>query len=299
MNQFTETRNRFASSTNCTYPLSYENWKSLDRNLKAAALFVNFFDTITLAWRKAKSDFTPDEDGVSIVMQYLIKNIDIIECNSNGYAPNYIYRVAYNCMGCLRRTKRDKDAHEKNTSNIVMCGEDELDLFDTVSTETDPLLEVSCNNLWEFIWNLMAAEGVESAEIIEKLAGSRKKTKKNDASKTLDVLDRLNAGKIPRKADALIIGKLKENLREVAFMYGIKAADDHNLFSYVLRIDDKVASAVVEMPDGIQAVYYGETVDVKVDRKVKTGIVFEGPYDDYIIPMEDAKSLRVVDIEMY
>lgn len=106
MNQFIETKNMFENAIGVKYPLTYEGWLAVRDELKAAALYVQFFDEITLAWSKAKSNFTSDEDGVSTVMQYLIKNVPIVMNEPKKYNPKYIYRVAYNCMGCLRRVQR-------------------------------------------------------------------------------------------------------------------------------------------------------------------------------------------------
>ena len=119
MNQFMETKVRFEAATRCNYPISYDEWMALPVGLKAAALFVNFYAQVTLAWQKAKAEYTSDEEGIGVVMQYLLKNTDIISNDPKKFSPNYIYRVAYNCMGCLRRVQRDQKLHELCTSQFV------------------------------------------------------------------------------------------------------------------------------------------------------------------------------------
>ena len=72
---FYQTRDMFKEFIGVDTPLAYSTWMELDPDKKAAALFVNFFDQITLAWYKAKSFYAVDEDGVSTCLQYLQKNV--------------------------------------------------------------------------------------------------------------------------------------------------------------------------------------------------------------------------------
>lgn len=133
-NAFLETKKLFIAHTGYTHPLSYEDWVNVPDDNKAAVLYVQFYDQITLAWYKTKSFFVLEEDGVATMLQYLVKNVPLILDNPNKFTPSYIYRVAYNCLYCISHDiKRDIDRYEKEMSNIVEHGEDTLDLFDTVS----------------------------------------------------------------------------------------------------------------------------------------------------------------------
>ena len=115
MNQFIETRKLFENVIGVKYPLTYEVWLVVRDNLKAAALYVKFFDQITLAWRKTKKPFMEEETAISTLMQYLMKNVDIIKENPKRYTPNYIYRVAFNAFYPLGRIKRDIDEWSHRT----------------------------------------------------------------------------------------------------------------------------------------------------------------------------------------
>lgn len=136
-NAFAETRNLFTIATHYVKPLSFEEWAKIPRSQMSAVLFVQYYDEITLAWYKTKSFYALDEDGVSTICQYLEKNVDIILSNPVRFTSNYIYKVAYNCLYCIcHDIKRDKDRAENEVSNLVSNGEDELDLFDTIRTES-------------------------------------------------------------------------------------------------------------------------------------------------------------------
>lgn len=175
MNQFEETKNVYEQALTVNFPLSYDGWLAVRDDLKAAALYVQFYNAITLAWQKAKSDFTPEEDGVSILMQYLIKNVPIIENSANKYCANYIYTVAYNCMGCLRRIKRDINNHKYTQSNIVCDGDDEYDLFEKIVDENSDPLELSLKRRCsEEIYYIIEKLDSDERSYIDFLLGEKK-----------------------------------------------------------------------------------------------------------------------------
>lgn len=113
------TYDMFRDSLGLYDEISYIEWLAFDDCYKAAALYVNFYKEISLAWFKSRSIYSPEEDGVSIVLQYLQKNVPIIVADERRFNAKYIYRVAYNCMFCQARDiKRDREAFENETSNI-------------------------------------------------------------------------------------------------------------------------------------------------------------------------------------
>lgn len=155
-NQFRETRKIYSEFLQYTKPLSYVEWVSLPEDNKAAALFVQFFDQIELAWYKAKSFFTSEEDGVYTVMQYLMKNVQIIKENPNRFTPKYIYRVAYNCLYCICHDPIvERIRWETTVSNIVPTDEGDLDLFDTtVSVHSEVEVQYDRNQFWKLLESL-------------------------------------------------------------------------------------------------------------------------------------------------
>lgn len=139
-NAFSETNSLFRDYLQYKSPYSYIEWMALAQEKKAAALFVQFYEQITLAWFKVKSFYTPDEDGVTCMMQYLMKNVPVIEADPKRYTPKYIYRVAFNCLYCIcHDIKRDRERYENEISDIVYqdVSNTPISLFDTVSVYDD------------------------------------------------------------------------------------------------------------------------------------------------------------------
>lgn len=179
-NEFYNTRNLFVEYTGYTGPLSYEEWLAVPDDHKAAVLFCQFFDVITLAWYKAASVYSEEADGVAEVLQYLQKAVDggkkknpaiMIKGNPKRFTPNYIYRISYNCLYCLcRDPNQHKRRYENECSNIVMCGEDELDLFDTV-VDINGDIELSDDARREKFWDIIESVGDDAVTVVCKLLG--------------------------------------------------------------------------------------------------------------------------------
>lgn len=103
-NEFQETLVIFRNYVGIDSYVDYDQWMKLPEESKAAGLYICFYPEISLAWYKAKQayPFHHDEcDGVSTVMQYLQKNVPIIENDPKRYTCKYIYRVAFNCLDCV------------------------------------------------------------------------------------------------------------------------------------------------------------------------------------------------------
>ena len=143
--------------------MSYEEWMIVPQEHKAAVLFVQYYNEITLAWFKTKSFFVLEEDGVSTMLQYLVKNVPIIENDPKRFKSGYIYKVAYNCLYCISHDiKRDIERYENEVSNIVTSGEDQLDLFDTVSSSQDIDDILAKEEFWKIIENM----GLKTQKVI-------------------------------------------------------------------------------------------------------------------------------------
>lgn len=203
--EFHNTRNVFINLTGYTEPLSYEEWLEKPDSLKAAYLFVQFYNEITLAWDKADSlDFGNDGEGVSTILQYLEKQVKttqyfqkddptkkasaefrrqnpegyitvekrMIEEDSSKFSPGYIYRVAYNCLYCIcgHDRKRDKEIMGNETSSIVMHDGEELNLFDTI-IDSKSCVEsvVASNTLEEEFWKIIEDTGAPAEKVLRYL----------------------------------------------------------------------------------------------------------------------------------
>lgn len=207
---FHDTRNLYIEYTGYTKPLSYEEWAEKPDSLKAAFLFVQFYNEITLAWSKADSlDFGDDAEGVSTVLQYLDKQVKqtqyfrkddpskkasaaylksnpddciqverrIIDENPEKFSASYIYKIAYNCLYCIcgHDRKCDKDRIENETSAIVMYDGEEFDIFDTYADKkgsAEDCYEASA--LENEFWSVVRSAGRPAEKVMRYLLTGNK-----------------------------------------------------------------------------------------------------------------------------
>lgn len=166
MNTFYETKKLFTDYIQYTKPLSYVQWLSLNDDHKAAALYVQFFNEIVLAWNKAKSYDGDDEEAVETVLQYLIKNVEIIKKNPDRFKASYIYRVAYNCLYCICHDRKcDKDRREFEIHAIQYSSDgEEFNLLDAFTRNNDTIeYAMDRDSFWSIIENL----DVDSKALVE------------------------------------------------------------------------------------------------------------------------------------
>lgn len=280
--EFKEARERYESAIGKKAPITFDEWFSLPDSHKAAALYINFYNQITLAWTKAKADFTDDEDGLSIVMQYLMKNVPIIESNPNKYSETYIYRVAYNCMGCLRRNKSEAARFKECTSewftNRSCYGDtgntDEASYFDCIGmSEIADKLHLAADILYDLYGELDTDEKC----VINNILRGSKLTKRS------------------KERESEIYTTLRYAFRRFAADFATPSLVCRS-FADVLKYDDLIDSATVIMRDGTKAVYCGEK---HIYPNTKTEIVFFGPNQDYVMPINQTYDLEVIEVEMY
>lgn len=202
---FHDTRILFINTLSYESPLTFEDWKEQPDDLKAAFLFVQFYNEITLAWDKADSlDFGDDSEGVSTVLQYLRKQVSTtqyflkddptkkasaefrrqnpdgfivveerkIEEDPSKFSPGYIYRVAYNCLYCIcgHDRKCDKERMNNETSAIIMHDGEELNVFDTFVDRKNCVEAVYDNNsLEKEFWSVIEDSGLSAEKVMRYL----------------------------------------------------------------------------------------------------------------------------------
>lgn len=138
-----------------THPFSYKQWKHLPENFKAAALYVQFYNEITLAWHKVRTAWAIEEEGVETINQYLIKNVAKIESDKNRFKPQYIYRVAYNCLYCICiDPSKNKDKYYNEVSESFSSSDDELSWFDFIGCSYEELELSETTQIRDFINHL-------------------------------------------------------------------------------------------------------------------------------------------------
>ena len=116
----------------------YEGFVAMPDDLKAATLFVNFYNQITLAWSKCKRPQIEDELAVSTVMQYLIKAVPLILWQRDRYTERYIYTTAFNCLWCLTRPENLKHwYYDVMTNSLYVPKDNEIMGYDTDGADID------------------------------------------------------------------------------------------------------------------------------------------------------------------
>lgn len=262
MDAFAKTKEMFMKAVPFNYPISYDTWLSVRDSHKAAVLYVNFYKEICLAWFKAKADFTPDEDGVSTIMQYLIKNVPVIIDDPKRFSPQYIYKVAYNSMGCLRRVISNMN-HFNNTVSQYTVGPDggEIDLFGAIVDE-DPQFRSSK------LQSILDSLSDDEIKLVDKLIDKylHKSSPYKEGTQAYK-----NAMKLRRKFLDLYIDNI-----------------DYVKFEAVYPLRD-VIEIVVSIPSGDTAVY-----EQTLTSGDEVYIKFFGSKGDYIVPFDRALNYRVI-----
>lgn len=208
MSQFRITRNLYMEYLHdFEFPLTYEAWLNADDEYKAVLLFVNFFNEIELAWYKERYSYGPalEEDAVSEVNQYLMKNVALIKENPKRFTPGYIYRVAANCISCVGASQTNINQYKLEMSNEVVADDGIVNLFDLTPSEDDTF---EVQQAKEAVWEIIAKMGPKAEKVANKLinpddslAVSRNKTNG----------DRLGDVSVSKKEFAEIIEQLRSN----------------------------------------------------------------------------------------
>lgn len=272
MSQFFATKTMFANiiGIDKAESLNYESWMSLPDSHKSAALFVNFYPAVKSAWESAKGDGVDEEDGVETALQYLEKNVNKIKGNPKRYTPNYIYTVAWNSIGCLRRTKIAQLRPRFEVSNITdgVDGE-ELDLFDTIPNvdynidyEFDAEKNFTVNAFWQEIEELftprdnkgnltddseVVLECRKIEKVINNLLNGESICKARDKAIAENPDDLLLAVSVSRRDKERIIKELRvrlEKYKDELLGTNLIPATEEDLIPRPLRKEPKVGKAI-------------------------------------------------------
>lgn len=294
-NQFQVTKTRFMESLSFikSFPITYEFWMTLDDEFKAAALYLNFYPQIILAWQNETDYFLDEEDVLSIMMQYLVKNVDKIKDDRKRWSRGYIYTCMKNAVIGIRRIKKNRDFSDNTQSNIFMLEDGEHDLYDVIEDEKDCFRDA---RFWRIIENL---DDDMKAYVSHLIYGTKftaaEKRKLGDGIGRLKIL----FADFTRTAQRDDITTATTTDNTVIEKDGDNAVmkSKTTTFGDIYQIDDSIESAVCVMSDGEKAVYYGEKQILHDTKKIN--VVFFGSKRDYIVPLEIAKNLEVIDLDCY
>lgn len=280
MKQFYDTKARFHEATEANgaeYPMDYSAWLKLPDDLKAAALYVNFFSRITLAYSNAAktAKHVMPEDAVTETTRTLMRNVILIKDMPGRYTGQYIYSIVYNVLISLVRIKRDQRAYQA-VSNICVSTDSgkEYDLLDFQENLKDlrkPQDNIYSDEFWK---------DIESMD--------------NLTLRYVDYL--LNGGyfgsKLEKHENEIIEG-LKIKLSKYLPEFLPEFQSDYCSFLEVCY-NPEIESVTAIMRDGEQAVYCGEKI---VCNNGGTVYIFMGASKDYYVPDSAVDRIRVIEIE--
>lgn len=296
-NQFQITKTRFMESLSFikAFPITYEYWMTLDDDFKAAALYLNFYPQIILAWQNETDYYLEEEDCLSTMMQYLIKNVDKLKEDRKRWTRGYIYTCMKNAVIGIRRIKKNREFSDNTQSNIFNLDDGEHDLYDIIEDEKD------CFRDFRF-WNIIDHLDDDMKAYVSHLIYGTKFTAA-DKRKIGDGIGKLKVlfadfTHTATQTDAQTDHEAETDNTAIA------EGDDNAVmkektttFGEIYQMDDSIESAVCVMSDGEKAVYYGEKQILHDTKKIN--VVFFGAKRDYIVPLEIAKNLEVIDLDCY
>lgn len=244
---FSTFRNLIINHTNYVEPLSYDDWNNKPNDQKAALLFVQFYEQITLAWYKCKLDYIPEPDALETEMQYLEKNVPIISENCNKFNPRYIYTISKNCLSCLGDVKKEQ-LRAKDLSNEFTTNDGQtLSLYDE-SIDIDNFKDLDDVLLYNQFWEEIESCDLETLKVIEHLMNgtSLSKARKNA---TLRDKDRLADIEVSSKKAEEIMSYLKDKFRKYKeLIIPSKSSSDSDYVSeeYIQMLRDTLNSELDE-----------------------------------------------------
>ena len=215
--QFIQTRKMFREYLS-GYPKNptYEEWINAEDEDKASLLYVTFYQEITLAWYNAVVSrgivYVSQEDGVSTVLQYLMKNVEKIAADPQRYTSKYIYQVCYNCLFSLSSTRTsDIQRSSCEISNEYVNPADNIavNLWDLVPSEDE---DMETQQTKEAIWNIIRHMGPKAEKVVNHLINPADTLRRVSTKSTERNSDRLRDISVSEAEYAAIIAELRIKL---------------------------------------------------------------------------------------
>lgn len=128
---FNQTKTMFKDYLNGKDKYEYDEWKHLSNDCKAAALYLNFYDTIMANLYRARQHKPipgDDNDLVSVAVDKCQRIIEVLDTQPEKYTRGYVSLVMYN-------------AFSVTLSQLVSSKQKQFDVFNTFNfCETADLL---------------------------------------------------------------------------------------------------------------------------------------------------------------
>lgn len=177
--------------------------------MKAALLFVNFYKEIALAWSKWKTPYFLPDDGVSIAMQIMQKQVSFISANPKLFTPTYIYKVSWNGLGAFIKSHvTDKRRYESGMSYHI---EDTDAMGNTVTVNIADLVpfwddDYEVTQAKTAIWEIIESLGPKAEKVVNHLINPTDSLRKTTRRSLGHNTDRLKDVEVtPAEYDAIMI----------------------------------------------------------------------------------------------
>lgn len=216
--QFQATKKMFKVSafSQVSFPITFDEWSALDDDLKGAALYINFYPQIVLAWSKFDNSPCDTETIVSDFLMTLVKNVDKIKEAPKRYAPGYIYTLANRSFLCMVRQPKYNRIYESEISNEVSTTTDDIiDLFDLVPHEDEPYEVVQHR---EALWAIIRGMGPKAEKVVNHLINGEPLTRARKTANLRD-LDPLADVSVSAEEYPAIISQISEKIAPLYYSY--------------------------------------------------------------------------------
>ena len=225
--QFRATKRMLLSGTfsKSQFPMEYSTWMELDADYKAAALFVNFYRVIVLAWSKFNKPVITTDVAVSAILdklQHIIPALMDTRVNSKqnqtygflAYTEPYIYTACYRAILDESKGVLVNLRYHLETSNEASdwTEDDVIDLFDLIGYYDEPIEDVRTR---EALWTIIENMGPKALKVVDHLinGSSLRKSHKGDGDLLADVS--VSADEYP-----LIVKELKKKIAPLGSVWG-------------------------------------------------------------------------------
>ena len=219
--QFYLTKKLYAEAlTDVTFPISYDEWIALPEDYKVAALYVNFYPQITMAWlycnKKGPAPITT-EDAISAVVTKFVTVMSSVDIKK--YKASWIYTVAKNAIYDEIKPKNVQYHYNMVCSNYVYGDESnevEMDLFDLVPSEDDPYEVAQAR---EALWTIISGMGLKAEKVANHLINGDPLAKTRSDHKGY-ANDRLANVSVSSKEYDEILSDIKEKIAPLGYAFG-------------------------------------------------------------------------------
>lgn len=199
--------------------MSFKKWNKKPEDLKAAFLYVNFYRNIVNAWYRARFSYVDECTAVSIVFQYLQKNVKKISNDKKRYTGSYIYKVCFNCIRDLHWIAKVSDIDKYEVSSIMQSSEGEFDYLDNIISTNNYSREYDC-------FDVLKIMGIRYEKLGYSLIGVFGLRKINPRNKNVDVNPFSDVSISKKDVDSML-----EDIKEELSFYIKKCRPD--LYSYI------------------------------------------------------------------